>query len=221
MNVFAVTKHTITLTLFGILVLVALQVGGAAKTDPDDLRRFFKDVQSFTARFNQVVLDESLNMLQESSGTLWIQRPNRFRWNYDAPFEQQIVGDGNKIWVYDVELRQVTVRRMSGGLGNTPAILLAGRGTLDDDFVVKSLGTQGKLDWLQLIPKSKDGGFEDIRVGFDKGKLRVLEMIDGFGQTTRIALRKVAENVDISPDKFVFKAPPGVDVVQERAASRR
>lgn len=218
MNVFAVAKHTITLILFGILVLVALQVVGAAKTGPDDLRRFFKDVQSFTARFNQVVLDESLNMLQESSGTLWIQRPNRFRWNYDAPFEQQIVGDGKKIWVYDVELRQVTVRAMSGGLGNTPAILLAGRGTLDDDFFVKSLGTQGKLDWLQLIPKSKDGGFEDIRVGFDKGKLRVLEMIDGFGQTTRIALRNAAENVDINPDKFVFKAPPGVDVVRERAA---
>jgi outer membrane lipoprotein carrier protein len=221
MNVFAVAKHTIALTLFGILALVALQVAGAAKTGSDDLRRFFKDVQSFTARFNQVVLDESLNMLQESSGTLWIQRPNRFRWNYDAPFEQQIVGDGDKIWVYDVELRQVTVRRMSGGLGNTPAILLAGRGTLDDDFVVKSLGTQGKLDWLQLIPKSKDGGFEDIRVGFDKGKLRVLEMIDGFGQTTRIALRRAAENVDINPDKFVFKPPPGVDVVKERAASKR
>lgn len=217
MNVFFAAKHTITLTLFGILALVALPGAGAAKTGPDDLRRFFKDVQSFTARFNQVVLDESLNMLQESSGTLWIQRPNRFRWNYDAPFEQQIVGDGKKIWVYDVELRQVTVRGMSGGLGNTPAILLAGRGTLDDDFVVKSLGTQGKLDWLQLIPKSKDGGFEDIRVGFDKGKLRVLEMIDGFGQTTRIALRNAAENVEISPDKFVFKAPPGVDVVQERA----
>ncbi len=107
---------------------------------------------------------------------------------------------------------------MSGGLGNTPAILLAGRGTLDEDFYVKSLGTQGKLDWLQLIPKSKDGGFEDIRVGFDKGKLRVLEMIDGFGQTTRITLRNAAENVDINPDKFVFKAPPGVDVVRERAA---
>ena len=218
MNVFAVAKHAIRLTLSGALALIALQGASAAKTGPEDLRRFFKDVQSFTARFNQVVLDESLNMLQESSGTLWIQRPNRFRWNYDAPFEQQIVGDGKKIWVYDVELRQVTVRAMSGGLGNTPAILLAGRGTLDEDFFVKSLGTQGKLDWLQLIPKSKDGGFEDIRVGFDKGKLRVLEMIDGFGQTTRITLRNAAENVDINPDKFVFKAPPGVDVVQERAA---
>ena len=218
MNVFAFAKHLIRLSLSGALALVALQGASAAKTGPEDLRRFFKDVQSFTARFNQVVLDESLNMLQESSGTLWIQRPNRFRWNYDAPFEQQIVGDGKKIWVYDVELRQVTVRAMSGGLGNTPAILLAGRGTLDEDFFVKSLGTQGKLDWLQLIPKSKDGGFEDIRVGFDKGKLRVLEMIDGFGQTTRITLRNAAENVDINPDKFVFKAPPGVDVVQERAA---
>ena len=219
MNANVLLKRAGTLLLFGMLV-VALQVMSATKTGPADLRRFFKDVQSFTARFNQVVLDESLNMLQESSGTLWIQRPNRFRWNYDAPFEQQIIGDGDRIWVYDVELRQVTVRRMSGALGNTPAILLAGRGTLDDDFDVTSLGTQGKLDWMQLIPKSKDGGFEDIRVGFDKGKIRVLEMIDGFGQTTRIALSNVAENVDISPKRFVFKPPPGVDVVRERAASR-
>jgi outer membrane lipoprotein carrier protein len=208
------------LLLTGVLMATTLPAGGAS-TGPDDLRRFFKDVHSFTARFNQVVLDESLNMLQESSGTLWIQRPNRFRWNYDVPFEQQIVGDGKKIWVYDVELQQVTVRQLTGGLGNTPAILLAGRGTLDDDFTVKALGVQGKLQWLQLIPKVNDGGFEDIRVGFEKGKIRMLEMIDGFGQTTRIALRDAAENVKINPKKFEFDPPPGVDVVQQRAAPRR
>lgn len=208
------------LLLTSVLVATTLTAGGAS-TGPDDLRRFFKDVHSFTARFNQVVLDESLNMLQESSGTLWIQRPNRFRWNYDVPFEQQIVGDGKKIWVYDVELQQVTVRQLTGGLGNTPAILLAGRGVLDDDFTVKALGVQGKLQWLQLIPKVNDGGFEDIRVGFEKGKIRMLEMIDGFGQTTRIALRDAAENVKINPKKFEFDPPPGVDVVQQRSARQR
>ena len=213
-------RRIVMLLLTGVLVATTLTVGGAS-TGPEDLRRFFKDVHSFTARFNQVVLDESLNMLQESSGTLWIQRPNRFRWNYDVPFEQQIVGDGKKIWVYDVELQQVTVRQLTGGLGNTPAILLAGRGMLDDDFTVKALGVQGKLQWLQLIPKVNDGGFEDIRVGFEKGKIRMLEMIDGFGQTTRIALRDAAENVKISPNKFEFEPPPGVDVVQQRAPRQR
>jgi outer membrane lipoprotein carrier protein len=209
-----------TLLLMAVLAATTLQAG-AASTGPEDLRRFFKDVQSFTAKFNQVVLDESLNMLQESSGTLWIQRPNRFRWNYDVPFEQQIVGDGKKIWVYDVELQQVTVRNLTGGLGNTPATLLAGRGTLDDDFKVKALGAQGKLQWLQLIPKTNDGGFEDIRVGFENGKIRMLEMIDGFGQTTRIALKDVAENIKINPQNFEFNPPAGVDIVQQRPAPRR
>ncbi len=191
------------------------------KGDMSDLQRFFIDVKSYTAKFNQVVLDDSLQVLQESSGTMWIQRPNKFRWDYDAPFEQQIVGDGEKIWVYDVELKQVTVRQLSGGLGATPAILLAGRGKLERDFVVKDLGLQGKLQWMLLTPKSDDGGFEDIRVGFENGKIRVLEMIDGIGYTTRVVLSDARENSQIGSAKFVFKPPAGVDVVRERAAQRR
>lgn len=193
---------------------------GTAEADVDNLQRFFTDVQSYTAQFNQVVLDESLNILQESSGTMWIERPNKFRWDYDVPFEQHIVGDGQKIWVYDVELQQVTVRNLSGGLGATPAMLLAGRGRLDDDFIVKSLGAQGKLQWAQLVPRTNDGGFEDIRVGFEKGKIRILEMIDGFGQTTRIILRNSGENIDIGSVKFAFEPPPGVDIVRERPSRR-
>jgi outer membrane lipoprotein carrier protein len=181
----------------------------------ENLQRFFSSVESYTAKFSQVVLDESLNMLQESSGTLWIQRPNKFRWDYDIPFEQHIVGDGEKIWVHDVELEQVTVRKLGGGLGGTPALLLAGRGKLDDDFLVNNLGSQGQLEWTQLIPKNKDGGYEDIRVGFENGRIRVLEMIDGFGQTTRIALRDANENIQINARKFVFEPPPGADIVGE------
>ncbi|MFQ6022866.1 MAG: outer membrane lipoprotein chaperone LolA [Acidiferrobacterales bacterium] len=207
--------------LLSVLVGAALNATGAATSGTENLQRFFNDVHSYTAKFSQVVLDESLNMLQESSGTLWIERPNRFRWNYDVPFEQQIVGDGEKIWVYDVELQQVTVRDLTGGLGATPAMLLAGRGKLDDDFTVKNLGLQGKLDWAQLVPKTDDGGFEDIRVGFENGKIRVLEMIDGFGQTTRIALRDSVENVDINPARFVFEPPSGVDIVREKASRAR
>lgn len=199
---------------------IALASSAAPRGPADDLRRFFKDVSSYTARFTQVVLDESLNPLQESAGTLWIERPNRFRWDYNVPFKQEIISDGEQIWVYDVELQQVTVRNLSGGLGTTPAILLAGHGKLDDDFVVKSLGAQGKLQWMQLLPRSRDGGFEDIRVGFEKGQIRMLEMIDGFGQTTRIALRGGEENIAINPSKFVFNPPPGVDIVRERPATR-
>lgn len=199
----------------GSLVVIAMLSWAPEVQAANDLQRFFNDVQSYTAKFSQVVLDESFNLLQESSGTLWIQRPDKFRWDYDIPFEQHIVGDGERIWVHDVELQQVTVRRVSGGLGATPALLLAGRGKLDENFSVNSLGLQGQLEWTQLIPKNKDGGYEEIRIGFENGRIRILEMIDSFGQTTRIALRDATENVEINAGKFVFEPPPGTDVVGE------
>ncbi len=199
----------------GSLVVIAMLSWAPEVQAANDLQRFFNDVQSYTAKFSQVVLDESFNLLQESSGTLWIQRPDKFRWDYDIPFEQHIVGDGERIWVHDVELQQVTVRRVSGGLGATPALLLAGRGKLDENFSVNSLGLQGQLEWTQLIPKNKDGGYEEIRIGFENGRIRILEMIDSFGQTTRIALRDANENVEINAGKFVFEPPPGTDVVGE------
>ena len=199
----------------GSLVVIAMLAWAPEVQAADDLQRFFSDVQSYTAKFSQVVLDESFNLLQESSGTLWIQRPDKFRWDYDIPFEQHIVGDGERIWVHDVELQQVTVRRLSGGLGATPALLLAGQGKLDENFLVNSLGSQGRLEWTQLIPKNKDGGYEEIRVDLGGGRISIKEMIDGFGQTTRIALRDANENVQINARKFVFEPPLGADIVGE------
>jgi outer membrane lipoprotein carrier protein len=180
-----------------------------------DLQRFFNKVHRYSARFDQVTLDEAMNPIQESSGDLWIERPGKFRWNYTVPYEQLIVGDGKQVWVYDVELKQAAVRRMEGALGATPAILLSGKGALEGIFTIKDLGHQGELDWVQLIPKKNDGGFEKIRIGFEKGKIRTLEMIDGFGQTTRVTLRDAKENIQISADKFSFKPPAGVDVITE------
>lgn len=183
------------------------------RTAPESLRHFFGNVRSYSARFNQVVLDESLNLIQESSGTLSLQRPDRFRWDYTAPFKQQIIADGKKIWVYDEELAQVSVRPLSGGLADTPAVLLAGRGRIDETFVIKDMGVQGKLNWVQLKPRTKDGGFEDIRIGFDGGRMRQLEMVDGFGQTTRVTLSDPRENVAFEARRFQFTPPKGVDVV--------
>jgi outer membrane lipoprotein carrier protein len=202
--------------LLMLMVDVGVALGAApTKTGSDHLRRFFGEINSCSAQFNQVVLDEALNPIQESSGTLYIERPNKFRWDYDAPLKQQIVSDGKKIWVYDLDLKQVTVRLLTGGLGDTPAVLLAGRGKLEDSFEVKNMGTQGNLDWAQLAPRRKDGGYEDIRVGFEQGKLKVLEMVDGFGQTTRVTLKGMRENAKIDAARFTFSPPPGVDVVGE------
>lgn len=200
-----------------LIVLFVLSFTGLAAhaAATQDLQRFFNQVQRYSARFDQVTLDEAMNPIQESSGNLWIQRPGKFRWNYTVPYEQHIVGDGKQVWVYDVELKQAAVRRMEGALGATPAILLSGKGALEGVFVIKDLGHQGELDWVQLTPKKNDGGFENIRIGFEKGKIRTLEMIDGFGQTTRVTLRDAKENTQISADKFNFKPPAGVDVITE------
>jgi outer membrane lipoprotein carrier protein len=201
-----------------VLCTLNLVPAFAADTPPsgvDSLRRFFKEVNTFSARFSQVVLDERLSPIQESSGTLWIERPNKFRWDYEKPYKQRIVADGERLWVYDVGLQQVSVRALSGGLGDTPAMLLAGRGRLDDNFTIKALGAQNDIEWVQLSPRRKDSGYEDIRIGFAQGKLRVLEMVDGFGQVTRVTFQSSRENPRIEPNRFSFTPPEGVDVVGE------
>lgn len=201
-----------------VLMCLALSMGTlAAKPDkkPDPLEHFFQTVQTYKASFTQVVLDEALNPIQESSGTLYIARPKRFRWDYDTPVKQQIISDGKRIWVYDIELKQVTVRALEGALGDTPAILLAGRGRLADSFTVKHVGQQGELEWMQMVPKKDDGGYQDIRLGFDNGVLRQLVMVDRFGQTTRVTLKDNAENRHLDLKRFSFTPPAGVDVVQQ------
>ena len=198
-----------------ILAFLFLLSAGAHASAPKDLERFFSGVHTYTAHFQQVVLDDKLNITQESSGTLWIARPGKFRWDYDAPFKQQIIGDGTRIWVYDVELQQATVRPMTAALGNTPALLLAGKGELKATFHLKDLGPRDKLHWVQMMPKQRDGAFDDIRIGFEKGVIRTLELVDGFGQTTRITLQDAVENKNIERQRFVFVPPKGVDVISE------
>lgn len=208
------------LVWFFILVLCTLNsvpvfAAETPKSGIDSLHRFFSEVNSFSARFSQVLLDERLSPIQESSGTLWIERPNKFRWDYEKPYEQRIVADGERLWVYDVGLQQVSVRPLSGGLGDTPAMLLAGRGRLEDNFIIKPLSAQKDIEWIQLSPRRKDSGYEDIRIGFAQGKLRVLEMVDGFGQVTRVTFQSSRENPRIEPNRFSFTPPEGVDVVGE------
>ncbi|MBI3777303.1 MAG: outer membrane lipoprotein chaperone LolA [Gammaproteobacteria bacterium] len=188
---------------------------GNPESGVDSLRHFFKDVHSFSARFKQVVFDETQKPVQESSGTLWIERPNKFRWDYEKPYKQQIVADGQRLWVYDAGLQQATVRDLTGGLSDTPAMLLAGKGRLEDNFTIQPLEAQGGIEWVQLKPRRKDGGYDDIRIGFAQGKLRAIEMVDGFGHATRVTLESPRENARIEPARFSFKPPEGVDVVGE------
>lgn len=197
------------------LLVLLLATNAAHASATDSLRRFFADVRSYSAGFEQTVVDEDGAATQQSSGRMWLQRPGKFRWDYATPYEQHIVSDGNKVWIYDVELEQVTVRTLSGALGEVPALLLAGKGGLEESFAVAERGTKEGLEWVQLTPKNKESGFDSISLGFSKGRLAAMEMVDGFGQTTRITLREPRENPIIDAAKFTFKPPAGVDVVEQ------
>lgn len=196
------------------LLAAALMLPAFAALAADPLARFFTDVRNYSARFEQVVVDESGQTLQQSSGRMWIQRPDKFRWDYAEPFEQHIVGDGKRVWVYDVGLEQVTVRPLARALGDTPAALLAGHGSIAENFTVNKLARAGG-DWVELAPKKKDAGFEKIRLGFQKNVLRHIELLDAFGQMTRISLSDYRENTPIDAARFSFTPPPGADVLQQ------
>ena len=130
-----------------------------AITPAENLDRFFTNFKTFRADFTQVVLDENLEPLEESSGRLWIARPGRFRWDYHPPFAQQIVADGSRVWVYDLELEQVTVRDQHKTLQHTPAMLLSDTGNVSLDYIIEDLGRQGSVDWISLIPRNTDVSF--------------------------------------------------------------
>ena len=180
-----------------------------------DLQRFYSEIQSYSASFEQVVVDENLKLLEASSGEFSIERPGKFHWHYTSPSEQLIIGDGTQVWIYDVELEQITHRQSEAAVSQTPAMLLSGKGNLDDSFILEDAGQQDGLDWVRMLPKSKDSGFTDVRIGFLSGKLQLLEMKDSFGQTTRMNFKSIQENIDIPEEIFIFIPPPGVDVIEE------
>jgi len=203
-----------------VLAGLASPALGARSDAFESLQRFFDQVDSYTARFEQVVFDEVGEPIQESRGRLWIQRPNKCRWNYETPYEQQIVSDGERLWVYDKDLQQVTVRKLEGGLLGTPAVLLPGRGRREEQLEIEDIGTEDGLAWVQLTPRSKDSGFESVRIGFENGRLLRLALRDSLGQTTRYVLRSAVENPSIPESRFEFEPPPGVDIVGEQPQGR-
>ena len=179
------------------------------------LDRFFAKVTTFKASFIQVVLDENLLALEETSGLLWIARPGRFRWDYESVHRQSIVADGEVLWLYDVELEQVTRRAQESAIGQTPAVLLSGGQQYRKDYNVTILGRQGAVYWISLVPKLSDGSFAEIQLGFEGETLRLIQLLDELNQITRVTLANVVENEPISDSVFRFIPPTGVDVISD------
>ena len=201
------------LTLLAFLPAILPGASGAAGIET--LKAMLEQTTTARAHFAQMVLDKNLKMLQQATGTMQFSRPGKFRWEYDKPQEQVIVSDGARVWLYDKDLNQVTVRRIDRALGSSPAALLAGSNEIEKSYALTAIGNQEGLDWLEAVPRTQETTFEKIRMGFGKSGLEAMELRDQFGQVTVIKFSTIERNVKLPPEAFRFAPPKGADVISE------
>ena len=197
---------------FALCFLLFFQNSQAASVER--FQSYLRTTQAARADFQQKVFDKSGKLVQESRGSFSFLRPGRFRWVYFKP-PQLIVGDGERVWIHDADLNQVTVRRVLRVLGATPAALLAGASDLDKAFELIDAGTKDGLEWLEAKPREKESGFERIRLGMSVSGVDAMELMDHFGQTTVLRFSNMVRNPQFDAGTFRFTPPKGVDVLEE------
>lgn len=200
-----------------IWLLLAFVSGASYAEDRPvrELKAFLSATRTLTADFKQVLINEAGDPVQTSYGMFYLQRPGKFRWDYKKPIQQQIVSSSGKVWFYDPDLEQVTVKKLDQSLGSTPALLLSGEVSLEDNFTMEQQGEDEGLLWVKLVPKNEESGFKYVLIGLNNGSLGGMELSDNFGQLTRIYFSNVAINREIKQDLFQFNAPKGADVFSE------
>lgn len=179
------------------------------------LKSFFSNTVSMRADFHQMVMDSQGRKVQEVDGLMQLQRPGKFRWDYKKPYIQQIIGDGEKVWLYDPDLNQVTVRTIGKALGSSPAALLAGSKEIERAFTLSDEDKGDDLEWVLAIPNDKESGFEKVMLGFKNDVLVKMELYDSFAHLTNIEFNKFERNPKLTPQTFRFAVPTGADVVGE------
>lgn len=196
------------------VVLLCFAAGVSHADAVDTLREFVREVKTGKATFTQTVSAADNARKKVSSGSFEFARPNRFRFNYTKPFEQVIVADGAKVWIYDADLNQASSRKLEKALGATPAALLAG-GSLDQDFQLSAEPAKDGLEWALATPKAQDSAFKSMRVGFRGRDLAAVEIIDNFGQRSLLQFSGFAANATLPVDIFKFVPPAGADVIEQ------
>lgn len=199
-----------TFILCGFSLLLCGSVVSAEEANP--LSSFTQDLTRFSANFTQQLYDESHMLLEENSGQMQIQRPGKFRWEYQVPYQQLIVADGEHIWIYEADLAQVTVKPQDM-INNTPAMLLSGNAELMEQFSQQVLPAQDGLNIVQLTPKDEHAQFQSIQVRFQQQQLHSLELRDKLGQITLLQFSEQQRNPEIPAQNFTFSPPAGVDVI--------
>ena len=199
---------------FPVLLALCSAAFSAQADAVDTLREFVREVKTGKAQFSQTVTSPDGAKKKTSSGSFEFARPNRFRFAYTKPFEQVIVADGQKVWIYDADLNQVSSRKLSAAIGATPAALLAG-GNLEKDFELSPLPAADGLEWAAAKPKAKESAFDALKVGFRGKELAAVEIVDSFGQRSLLQFSQFKPNVPTAADAFKFVAPKGADVVEQ------
>ena len=205
--------RTPTLRALGLALLFA--AGSVHADGLAQLKQFMDGTRTAQGSFSQQVFSKSGRKPQAASGTFAFSRPGKFRWTYEKPYAQLLVGDGAKLWAYDQELNQVTTKKLGQALGSTPAAILAGDNSLDRNFVLKNAGDADGLEWIEATPKAEDSSFERIRMGFAGGQLKAMLLNDNFGQTTSLLFGQIERNPSLDAGLFRFTPPKGADVVGE------
>lgn len=200
-----------------VLSLLVNSPSFAAESTPlEQLKSFLASTKTLTANFKQAVLDENGKAKQTSYGVFYLSRPGKFRWNYQKPFQQEIVSNGGKVWFYDTDLEQVTVKKLDKSVGSTPALLLTGDVAIEKEFTIEKQGDEAGMQWIKLLPKNAESNFKYVLIGLEKGVLGGMELHDNFGQLTRIYFSQVKSNADLKADLFTFTVPKGVDVLEDK-----
>lgn len=197
------------------LALTVALSGMADAAGIEQLRLFIENTRGAKAEFTQTVSAKSGRKPQTSSGSFAFSRPGKFRWIYDKPYYQLLVSDGEKLWIHDRDLNQVTVKRVGNALGSSPAALLAGDNAFEKNFSVENAGSSEGLEWIEATPNQPDGSFERVRIGFRDNLPRAMELKDSFGQTTHLEFSVLQANPALDAGLFRFTAPAGADVVSE------
>ncbi len=204
------------------LFLVALVLPlAAAANGLDDFLAFNSATRSATASFEQQAYDRSGRVVDRSSGTFAFARPGKFRWAYEKPHRQLLIADGSKLWIYDPDLQQVTVKRIGQAISSTPAALLAGEDDITQLFTLRDAGTKDGLAWVEATPKAKDTGFDRVRLGMNGKTLAAMELYDQLGGHTVLHFSDLKPNAPVPPDTFRFAPPKGADVIDEDATAKR
>ncbi len=199
-----------------VSVTVAAENIAPVSTGERYLERFLDQTKSLSADFQQTLRNHHGEVLQKSHGRFYLLRPGRFRWNYEQPYQQEIVSDGEKVWIYDVDLEQVTVQRQGAALSNTPMALLENSLKLHQQFDVVPLDHSQTIYRLKLISKDANSDFGEVVVGVDESGLRFIQLHDQFEQVTDIAFDHMNVNTPLSETLFAFNPPQGVDVFGDR-----